>query len=71
MGLSERSRTAGRGFNKTEHTYAGSRELAETEAVIMRAALAYTISRWLLDKVDGVALNAPDADQDEMPFRSV
>ncbi|MFY9838096.1 MAG: hypothetical protein WAK55_16825, partial [Xanthobacteraceae bacterium] len=38
--------------------------------MIMRAALAHTISCWLLDKVDGVALNAPDANQDEKSFRS-
>jgi hypothetical protein len=39
-----------------------ARQVAETQTVIVRAAQAYTISRWLLDKVDGVALNVPDAD---------
>jgi hypothetical protein len=40
-----------------------ARRLAETETVIVRAARAYTISRGLLEKVDGAALNAPDVDQ--------
>jgi hypothetical protein len=48
-----------------------ARQVAETQTVIVRAAQAYTISRRLLDKVDGVALNVSDADQDEKSFHSV
>jgi hypothetical protein len=48
-----------------------ARQVAETQTVIERAAQAYTISSRLLDKVDGVALNVSDADQDEKSFHSV
>jgi hypothetical protein len=35
-------------------------ELAKTQSVIERASVAYTVSDWLLQKIDGFALEAPD-----------
>jgi hypothetical protein len=69
MGLVEKSRS--RIEQDRAYLRRLARQLAETDTVIVRAAQAYTISRWLLDKVDGLARNAPDADQDEKSFRSV